>query len=292
MTHEFAQTSILHLEDIQQRYGALTVLTDIDLSIGEGELVTMLGPSGSGKSTLFRIIIGEEAPTNGVALIDNKPIILPSVNVGIVPQDYRLAAHLSAVENVMLPRFLTTPFKKWYFGGGKKAARKEALRFLERVGLMDHHYKWPKDLSGGQRQRVAVAQALITKPRILLMDEPFGALDHEARRRAQVFLLELWEKYNLTILFVTHDIEEALYLGTRLTVISQHHNRREQGAVVKVDIPVSFPLTTDVKHSSGFLETKEYLRKEVRGTNADKSITAFNLQHKNSFQTLTDVENQ
>jgi len=212
------QKNLLHVENGYQQYGARTVLDNIDLSVAKGELCTVVGPSGCGKSTLLRIVVGQEAATAGVVYIEGTPVGHPDATRGIVYQKYSLFPHLTVLDNVLLGKVLGSSI----FGRGRarREHRDEAMRLLERARIAEHWKKYPHELSGGMQQRVAIAQALIMKPRILLMDEPFGALDHQTRELMQELLEGIWEAERKTVLFVTHDLEEAVYLGTRVIVLS------------------------------------------------------------------------
>jgi NitT/TauT family transport system ATP-binding protein len=218
---EIAAPALLHIEDMYKWYGDKLVLENVDLTVREGTFCSVVGPSGCGKSTLFRILVGQEAATRGAVLFDGKPIDGPGLDRGIVYQRYSLYPHLSVLDNVALAQTLRVSLaERWR---RRREFDEMAMRILERVKLAEHAHKYPQELSGGMQQRVAIAQALLARPRVLFMDEPFGALDPEARESMQVFLLELWEETQMTIFFVTHDMEEAVYLGTRVLVLSQNY---------------------------------------------------------------------
>lgn len=198
-----------------------TAIKDVDFSIedlpGKGEFITMVGPSGCGKSTVLRIIAGLEPqfpPTSGRALVRAEPIRGPGSERGMVFQAYTSFDNRSVIDNVA--------FGLECRGVGKKARYDEARKWIERVGLdvNSDQYKYPHELSGGMRQRVAIARTLILKPRIILMDEPFGALDPTTRLHMQDLLVSLWNEVEATVFFVTHSITEAVYLGDRCFVFS------------------------------------------------------------------------
>ncbi|MDM8544178.1 ABC transporter ATP-binding protein [Desulfococcaceae bacterium HSG9] len=283
---------LLYLEDIQKAYGNKLVLADIDLAVRQGEFCTVVGPSGCGKSTLLRLILGQEQPTSGTLLIDSRADVLqPSPERGIVYQRYSLFPHLKIIENIMIGLLLPQPFWKGIFN--KKTIRKEALQYLEQVQLAEHAYKYPHQLSGGMRQRVAIAQALIKKPKILLMDEPFGALDPGTRESMQMLILELWEKHNMTVFFVTHDLEEAVFLGSRIIVMSQYYLDTDglaHGARIVSDHSLGKASSTLYKESDKFGKLIQQIRKEGMDPEYLQHVTQFNLQHKDSFQTLTQEE--
>jgi NitT/TauT family transport system ATP-binding protein len=297
MTHPLAEKNLLHIEDLYKSYGSKLVLDNIDLSVGKGELVTVCGPSGCGKSTLLRLILGQERPTRGEVRIDSKPVGFADSTRGIVYQKYSLYPHLSVLQNVLTGPKLTDGMIKWM--STRKNWKERAVQILERVHLADHLDKYPHELSGGMQQRVALAQALIMPPRILLMDEPFGALDPGTRETMQVFLLELWEEFKMTVFFVTHDLEEAVFLGTRIIVLSQHYtdDRGEdvvnRGAKIVADYGLPrTALSTKVKNSKDFRELAAQLRSSGFSPQERKHVRNFNLKHSDSFQTLTREEDR
>lgn len=289
---------LLHLEDVYKSYGEKLVLDNIDLAVRAGDFCSVVGPSGCGKSTLFRLILGQELPSSGRISVDGKSVEEPGVDRGIVYQRYSLYPHLSVLDNVMLGRMLPLGFFERARRRGE--FRDEAMRYLERVGLAAHAMKHPHELSGGMQQRVAIAQALLRRPKILMMDEPFGALDPETRENMQLFLLELWEAERMTIFFVTHDMEEALFLGTRVLVLSQYytddrgsgeHVRR--GARIVGDYHLQHQVSsTRVKRSPRFLDLAEEIRRIGFDPQILQHVTEFNLHHPDAFQTLTPEEAQ
>jgi NitT/TauT family transport system ATP-binding protein len=287
---------LLHVEDLYKAYGERVVLENIDLSVSAGTLCSVVGPSGCGKSTLFRLILGQEAPTSGKVYVDGQPVAGPGTDRGIVYQRYSLFPHLSVLENVMLGRTLEAGLLERV--RRRAAHRDEAMQYLERTGLAEHARKYPHELSGGMQQRVAIAQALVRQPKILMMDEPFGALDPESRENMQVYLLELWESARMTIFFVTHDMEEAIYLGTRVVVLSQHYIddrgsgpevRRGARIVGDYELP-SAATSTRVKKSAEFVKLAEEIRRVGFDPDVLAHVTRFNLRHPDSFQTLTEAE--
>jgi NitT/TauT family transport system ATP-binding protein len=292
---------VVKLEDICQRYpreGRMaTVLNDIDLKVRPKELVTLVGPSGCGKTTLLRLIVGWEQPKSGTAFIDGKIVDLPNRDRGIVFQKYSLFPHLTVLENIIFGleleqiRFLAKFF--WYPGYLRRRKRwiEEATTFLERMRLAEHANKFPHELSGGMQQRVAIAQALIMKPKIILMDEPFGALDPGTREDMQVFLLELWEQYEMTIFFVTHDLEEALFLGTRIIVLSPYYtidNGRPEGAKIVMDRKLPGPAATRVKYSPEFNKLLEEIKQRGFVKEYRQHISEFDLSHPDSWRTINN----
>lgn len=285
------ERNLLHLEDVYKQYGDKVILDDIDLSVRKGELCTVVGPSGCGKSTLLRLILGQERATKGDILLDSSPIGYAAPDRGIVYQKYSLYPHLTVLQNVMLGLNLTHGFferrKK------RKHFEEDARDFLRRVNLSGHEEKYPHELSGGMQQRAAIAQALIMRPRILLMDEPFGALDPQTRDDMQLFLLELWEKEGMTVFFVTHDLEEAVFLGSRVIVLSQYYSDERKangtnrhGAKIVGDYVGGAVHGTEAKNDPKFRE----MMNEIRMIGFDKAhlqhVNKFNLHHHDSFQTL------
>jgi NitT/TauT family transport system ATP-binding protein len=288
------ETPVLHLLDVYKFYGDKLVLDNIDLSVKTGELCTLVGPSGSGKSTLLRLVLGQELPTEGSLLIDGQQVVFPDPTRGIVFQRYSLFPHLRVLENVCLGANLEAGLiERWK---RRREIRDEAMTYLERVRLGAHADKYPHELSGGMRQRVAIAQSLIKKPRILLMDEPFGALDPDTREEMQVFLLELWDESRMTVFFVTHDLEEAVYLGTRIIVLSQYYTdgrgqQVQRGSKIVADYRLPrIAASTNVKYAAGFAELIERIRYEGFSPEHLQHVREFNLQHPDSFQTLTSEE--
>jgi NitT/TauT family transport system ATP-binding protein len=286
----------LHLEDVYKSYGTKRVLDNVDLAVARGELCALVGPSGCGKSTLLRQILGEESPDAGRILLEGETVGTPDTRRGIVFQRYSLFPHLTVLDNVMLGRQLQA--NAWQRWRRRREDRAEAMHLLERVRLAEHADKYPHQLSGGMQQRVAIAQSLLLKPRILMMDEPFGALDPETREQMQLFLLELWDAEKMTVFFVTHDLEEAIYLGTRVLVLSQfYRDDRGEGPNVnrgaKIVCDLQLPrtvLSTDVKSSPEFKDLVAQTRKEGFDPALRRHVSEFNLKHPNSFRTLTTDE--
>lgn len=284
---------ILSLNNVFQAYGDKTILNGINLNLRKGEFLTMVGPTGCGKSTTLKLILGSEYPVNGTALFNGKEITKPERDRGVVFQKYSLFPHKTVRQNVMfgLELEVFNLFEPLYNPLGyirkKKEFRKEADEYLKRVRLLEHADKYPNQLSGGQRQRTAIAQAMIMKPQILLMDEPFGALDEGTREEMQVFTLEQWKKTKQTVIFVTHSLEEAIFMGTRVIVISQFykHSEKEEGAkIVKdVEIPWEHPRSTKIKSSVQFQNLIEEIRYEGLDPAYLQEIGDFDLRHKDSI---------
>lgn len=286
---------LLYIENVTKVYGRKTVLNDIDLAVQEHEFCTVVGPSGCGKSTLLRLILGQERASGGQLLMQGRPIQPPGPDRGIVYQRYSLFPHLTILDNILLGKRLGLPFFKAF--GSKKADREEVMHYLDSVQLADHAHKYPHQLSGGMQQRVAIAQALIMKPRILMMDEPFGALDPGTREMMQILILELWERHRMTIFFVTHDLEEAVFLGTRILVLSQfytHEKDNSPGVTMGARIVADYPLQRDKAPSTTLKATAQFgqLIQKIRAEGFDpeylQQARSFNLNHPDSFITFAD----
>jgi ABC-type nitrate/sulfonate/bicarbonate transport system ATPase subunit len=236
-----------------QSGGASTVaLQATDLAVAENDFITILGPSGCGKSTLLRIVAGLDVQTSGEVLLDGARISGPGADRGMVFQSYTLFPWLTVQENVC--------FGLRERGLPRAQQLEQAGAFIHKVGLRGFEQHFPKQLSGGMQQRVAIARALANKPRMLLMDEPFGALDHQTRELMQELLLGIWEAEKKTVLFVTHDIDEAVFMGSRVVVMSARPGR------IKLDraVPLAHPRHYSVKTTPAFAELKAELTEQVR----------------------------
>jgi NitT/TauT family transport system ATP-binding protein len=237
--------SFISVKNVWQQYGEQVVLEGLNLSIAEGEFCTMVGASGCGKSTFLRLLLGQEVPSKGTILLDGQPLANePDASRGVVFQRYSVFPHLSVLDNVALG--LELPRARLLgrlFGSAKRDAREQAAALLRKVGLGHALDKYPTQLSGGMQQRLAIAQALIMKPRVLLLDEPFGALDPGIRKDMHALLLELWRETQLTVFMVTHDLSEGFNLGTRLMVFDKvridPHAPGAYGARITYDIPLN-----------------------------------------------------
>ncbi|MEO3387505.1 ABC transporter ATP-binding protein [Mesorhizobium sp. CAU 1741] len=230
----------------------VTALTPIDMHVKENDFVTILGPSGCGKSTLLRIVAGLDEPTQGSVAVRGRQVTGPGADRGMVFQSYTLFPWLTVAQNIE-------------FGlrekGMPAAQRREIVAgYVGKIGLKGFEHHLPKQLSGGMQQRVAIARALANDPAILLLDEPFGALDHQTRGLMQELLLDIWEADRKTVLFVTHDIEEAIFLGSRCVVMSARPGR------IKADIaiPLPHPRHYRMKAEADFLDLKVRLTEEIR----------------------------
>lgn len=203
------------------------VLDGISFGVKRREFLSIIGPSGCGKSTLIRIAAGLETVTSGHFLLDGKKVSGTSAERGMVFQKYTLFPWLSVKQNVMFGLISS--------GYGSNDAEESALQWLQIVGLEKYAEYYPKQLSGGMQQRVAIARALAPQPRVLLMDEPFGALDAQTRSQMQKYLLEVWKNIDITILFVTHDLDEAVFLSDRILTLQANPGKVKE--LVTVDVP-------------------------------------------------------
>jgi NitT/TauT family transport system ATP-binding protein len=203
------------------RFGAFTALNDVSFSIPEvpnhGEFITIIGPSGCGKSTLLNLIAGFARPTGGELLVKGHPVPGPGRDRGMIFQQYSSFPHLTVFQNVMFG----LEINKRALGLDRAARKSRAEDLIAQVGLTDHRDKYPHQLSGGQQQRVAIARSLAMEPQILLMDEPFSALDEPTRLEMQELLVALWNRTHPTIFCVTHSVSEAVYLGERVWIFTQ-----------------------------------------------------------------------
>ncbi len=243
---------ILRVRGVERRFDTTLALQSTDLDVAENDFITILGPSGCGKSTLLRIVAGLDHPSAGEVLLDGKRIQGPGADRGVVFQSYTLFPWLTVRDNVC-------------FGlrerGLPRAQQLEiADAFIAKVGLRGFENHFAKQLSGGMQQRTAIARALANNPRILLMDEPFGALDHQTRELMQDLLLGIWEAERKTVLFVTHDIDEAVFVGTRVVVMSARPGR------IKLDrkVDLAHPRHYSMKTTAPFAEMKAELTEQVR----------------------------
>jgi NitT/TauT family transport system ATP-binding protein len=252
------EDTVLAAQSVSLRYGpvdgGIIALDRVDLDIERGEFLSIIGPSGCGKSTLLSIFGGLLEPTDGTVLLDGTVLRAPTVRIGFVFQEAVLLAWRTVLENVLLPVQL------------KRLPRKEhearARELLSMVGLEGFEQNYPKQLSGGMRQRVAIARALMMDPEVLLMDEPFGALDALTRERMGYELLSIWERTGKTIVFVTHSISEAVFLSDRVVCMSARPGRVEQLRTITVERPRSDASLED----PAFLESCRELRARMMRT--------------------------
>jgi NitT/TauT family transport system ATP-binding protein len=231
--------------------GPVLALSKISFDVRKREFISVIGPSGCGKSTLIRIVAGLETTTGGSITLDSKEVCEPGADRGMVFQGYTLFPWLNVKQNVM--------FGLKMKGMPKAQAERKAMEWLDVVHLTDFARHYPAQLSGGMKQRVAIARALANEPRILLMDEPFGALDAQTRSSMQAHLLKIWEAVDVTILFITHDLDEAIYLSDRIVVLGAHPGR----ILEIIEVPVDRPRDSEQFLSGHFLATKKRLEQLI-----------------------------
>ncbi len=242
---------VLEVDRMSRRFDGdgtvVTALNDVSFKIHRRELVCVIGPSGCGKSTLIRIIAGLDEPSSGRMLVDGKETSGPCPERGMVFQGYTLFPWLTVKRNVM--------FGLEMEGRHSDLAEAEARQWIDLVGLTKFTDHYPHQLSGGMKQRVAIARALAPNPRVLLMDEPFGALDAQTRAQMQAHLLEIWRNVDVTILFITHDLDEAVFLADRIIVL-----KANPGEIAEIiEVPVPRPRSLDQAQSPEFLATRRRL---------------------------------
>ncbi|MCI6376788.1 MAG: ABC transporter ATP-binding protein [Clostridiales bacterium] len=233
------------------RNGEMVALNGVSLDIHDNEFICVVGPSGCGKSTLLNIIAGLLEPTEGKVFCDGKEVLGTGTERGVVFQQYALFPWLTVKKNVM--------FALEMRGVKGKQAEEEAMRYLEMVDLSKFADHYPKELSGGMKQRVAIARAYAAEPEVLLMDEPFGALDAQTRTQLQTELLSTWEREKKTCFFITHDVEEAIILAQRVIIMSARPGRIKE--IINVDIP--YPRTQETKLTPEFTQLKNRIWSQV-----------------------------
>jgi len=254
--------NILSVRGVERRFDTTLALQATNLDVAENDFITILGPSGCGKSTLLRIVAGLDTQTAGEVLLDGKRISGPGADRGMVFQSYTLFPWLNVLDNVC--------FGLRERGWPRERQLEVAHGFLAKVGLkgFDRHY--PKQLSGGMQQRTAIARALANDPRMLLMDEPFGALDHQTRELMQELLLGIWEAERKTVLFVTHDIDEAIFMASRVVVMSARPGRIKLDRRVDLPHPRHYAMKTTPAFSQLKAELTECVRAEVLAAQAQQ----------------------
>ena len=235
------------------------VLDDVTLSIRDKQFACLLGPSGCGKSTLLNIVAGFDRPTSGSALFAGRPIERPAPERAVVFQEMALFPWLTALDNVM--------FAPVTQGVAKKEAQERARRYIDLVGLNGFEKHYPAELSGGMKQRVEIARVLVMEPEALLMDEPFGALDAQTRTLMQELLLSVWDKHRQSVMFITHDVEEAIFLADTIFVMTSRPGRIKQ----TVQVPLERPRTAEMVTSAVFNECKRTVLALIR----EETLRAF-----------------
>ena len=240
----------LHKE-FEATQGTVQALRNLSFNVHRREFMSVIGPSGCGKSTLIRILSGLELPTSGSVLLDGAEVRGPGADRGMVFQGYTLFPWLTVKKNVM--------FGMEVNGRTGSVVEREALQWLELVGLSHAVNSYPSQLSGGMKQRVAIARALANQPKILLMDEPFGALDAQTRSQMQAYLLQIWQNVDVTIVFITHDLDEAVYLSDRVLVLKANPGELQE----LIEVPVPHPRHPGQFISPEFLATKARLEELI-----------------------------
>lgn len=241
--------------------GDVTALDNVSFKTHRREFVTVIGPSGCGKSTLIRILAGLETKSTGDVLLDGEQVTGPGPDRGMVFQGYTLFPWLTIKKNVMYG--LRTQ------GKTRATAESEAMQWIDLVGLEKFANAYPDQLSGGMKQRVAIARALAAQPRILLMDEPFGALDAQTRSRMQSYLIEIWKNIDITILFITHDLDEAILLADRILVLKANPGQIQE----LIEVPVPRPRSQDQLLSPEFLATRKRLEELIHPPSDEEEDT-------------------
>lgn len=251
----------LQIDKLHKQFGNLIVLKDINMDIEQGEFICAVGASGSGKSTLLRQIAGLDTPTSGEVRIDGKRVTSPGPDRGMVFQHYTLYPWMSVQQN--------TEFGLKLQGIPKKQRREQASYFLSVVGLSNFAKSLPKELSGGMKQRAAIARALASEPKVLLMDEPFGALDIHTKESMHQFMLDLWKRTKITIFMITHDVEEAVFLSNRIYALGA------RPGTVRKEIIVKLPdRTHTVKRNSIFHDYRDELMDLLRRHGQEAVVAA------------------
>ncbi|MDE2240778.1 MAG: ABC transporter ATP-binding protein [Rhodospirillales bacterium] len=257
LTRLKARNVIVSVEGVSKHFATgqseVTALESLSFRTHQREFLCVIGPSGCGKSTLARILAGLEPASGGVVRLDGKPVQGPGRERGMVFQGYTLFPWLSVRRNVMFGLRMANI--------SKAEAQRQADEWLALVGLEKFADAYPHQLSGGMKQRVAIIRALVNRPRVLLMDEPFSALDAQTRQRMQAYLLEIWRKVDITIIFITHDLDEAVFLADRILVLDAHPGRLRE----MIEVPLPRPRDAAQLASPAFAATKARLEALIHG---------------------------
>jgi NitT/TauT family transport system ATP-binding protein len=259
-----AGKAFVEARGIHVSYDGNPILERVHMSVERGAFVTIVGASGCGKSTFLRLLLGQETPQKGEILVDGKQIAAePDPDRGVVFQKYSVFPHLTVWQNLLLPAEIGgSPFLARLFGAARRHAEAAAEAMLVEIGLGHARNRYPAQLSGGMQQRLAIGQALLKKPRILLLDEPFGALDPGIRADMHVLITELWRSCGMTVFMVTHDIQEAFKLGTRILVFDKvrhdPHARERFGATITYDLPLDHKAKTAAALPPDLLKTQSH----------------------------------
>lgn len=253
---------ILEARDVTKVFdstsGSVVALKDVSFTVYEREFHCIIGPSGCGKSTMVRIMAGLETATSGEVLIGGEPITGPGRDRGMVFQSYTLFPWLSVKDNVM--------FGPRVSGISPVVAEREARQWIELVGLSKFEGAYPHQLSGGMKQRVAIARALANQPKVLFMDEPFGALDAQTRSEMQSYLLDIWRNVDITVVFITHDLDEAVFLADRILILDSHPGRFRE----MVEVPVERPRRHEQIFEPIFVDTRRHIEEVIHPPSKEK----------------------
>ena len=261
LTVSTSDTALISLQNIDLVYNGdggapFHALQNVSLDLNEGDFVCAIGPSGCGKTSLLRVLAGYEIPTDGTVTVDGHPHTKPDAEVGVVFQQPNLFPWMSIEKNVAFgPRMK---------GIDPKERRQRVSRFLDMVSLIDAAKKLPFQLSGGMKQRAAIARALAADPKVILMDEPFGALDAFTRESMQLSLHHIWDRTHKTIFFITHDVEEALLLSTRIILMYAKPGRIVEDISNPFSAKLKDNLPSEIRLSKDFIEMREYLVRRIK----------------------------
>ncbi len=260
---------MLEVENLSKQFnsikGQVVALDNVSFKTFKREFVCVIGPSGCGKSTLIRILAGLESASSGRVISGGEEVVEPGPDRGMVFQGYTLFPWLTVKRNIM--------FGLEMAGKGKHPSDEEAMQWIDLVGLNSFSNSYPHELSGGMKQRVAIARALANQPKILLMDEPFGALDAQTRAKMQGHLHEIWKNIDVTILFITHDLDEAIYLADRILVLKAHPGEVQE----LIEVPVPQPRKPADMLSPEFLATKKRLEALIHPPEEDDAEGPLNM---------------
>jgi ABC-type nitrate/sulfonate/bicarbonate transport system ATPase subunit len=257
-----ASEATIALEGVSKRFSTprdVHVLDDVSLSIRDKGFACLLGPSGCGKSTLLNMVAGFDQPSSGRVLFQGRPIERPAPERAVVFQEMALFPWLTTLDNIT--------FGPITQGMDKREARDRASRYIDLVGLNGFERHYPAELSGGMKQRVEIARVLVMEPEALLMDEPFGALDAQTRTLMQELLLEVWDTYHQSVMFITHDVEEAIFLADTIFVMTSRPGRIKQ----VVPVPLERPRTLEMLTASAFIKCKRTVLDLIR----EETLKAF-----------------
>lgn len=273
-----SSTGQILVENLRVRFGrddaAVEAVSDVSMQVQPGEFVTIIGPSGCGKSTLLNVVAGFVRPTSGKSLLDGKATDKPGADRGMVFQQYSLFPWLSVRKNVEFG------LKQQGMGVSQREQAARTLLGLAGLSAFENHY--PDQLSGGMKQRVGIVRALATSPQVLLMDEPFGALDAQTRVVMQQILTNMWQRFRISVLFITHDIDESIFLSDRVYVMTARPGRIK----AEIPIPLPRPRTPDMAASPEYLAIKLKLRNLI----SEESLHAMGNELKDGGLTGFDIE--